>query len=165
MAGFIKEIQYPEWLANVVVVPKKNDKWRVCANYSNLNYARPKDMFPLPHIDQTVDATAGHELLSFLDAYSCYNQILMFSPNSANTAFITPTGMYCYNIMPFGLKNAEATYQPMMSHIFEPLLGKTMKEYIDDMLVKSKSCEDHLAHLRKAFQLMRLHCLRLNPDK
>ena len=67
--------------------------------------------------------------------------------------------------MPFGLKNAEATYQPMMSRIFEPLLGKSMKEYIDDMLVNSKSCEDHLAHLRKAFQLMRLHCLRLNPDK
>ena len=61
-AGFIKEIQYPEWLANIVVVPKKNGKWLVCANYSNLNDARPKDTFPLPRIDQTVDATVGHEL-------------------------------------------------------------------------------------------------------
>ena len=76
--GFIREIQYPEWLSNVMVVPKKNGKWRVCVDYSNLNDACLKDTFPLPCINQIVDATAGHQLLSFLDAYSSYNQIPMY---------------------------------------------------------------------------------------
>ena len=89
----------------------------------------------------------------------------MFPPDSENMTFITPTGMYCYNVMPFGLKNVEATYQYMMSCIFEPLLGKSMEAYIDDMLIKLKSREDHLAHLRQAFQLMRLHHLLLNLYK
>ena len=79
--------------------------------------------------------------------------------------FITPTWMYCYNVMPFGLKNAGATYQHMMSRIFEPLLGKTMEAHIDEMLVKSRLREDHLAHLREAFEFMRKHRLRLNPKK
>ena len=78
----------------------------------------------------------------------------MFPLDSENTTFIAPTGMYCYNVMPFGLKNAGSTDQGMISRIFEPLLGKTMRAYIDDMLVKSKSQEDHLAHLREPFQLM-----------
>ena len=156
-AGFIREIQYPEWLSNVVVVPKKNGKWRVCVDYSNLNDACLKDTFPLPRINQIVDATAGHQLLFFLDAYSSYNQIPMYPPDLANTTFITPTGMYCYNVMPFGLKNTEATYQCMTSCIFEPLLVKTMEAYIDDILIKSKSREVHIAHLRGAFKLMRLY--------
>ena len=88
-----------------------------------------------------------------------------FPTDLENMAFITPTGMYCYNVMPFVLKNVRATYQRMMSCIFETLLGKSMEAYIEDMLVKSKSREDHLSHLRQAFQLMRLHHLRLNPDK
>ena len=72
----------------------------------------------------------------------------MFPPDLVNTTFITQTGMYCYNVIPFGLKNIGATYQCIMSHIFEPLLGKTMEAYIDDMLVKSNSHKDHLAHLQ-----------------
>jgi len=75
--GSIHEVKYPNWLGNTVVVPKKNGKWRVCVHYTNLNKACPKDSFSLPHIDQLIDATAGHELLSFLDAYSGYNQIKM----------------------------------------------------------------------------------------
>ena len=112
-----------------------------------------------------MDLTVGHQLLSFLDAYVRYNQIPMYPPDSANTTFITSTWMYCYNIMPFGLKNAQATYQHMMSHIFEPFLGKTMEAYIDDMLVNSRLWGDHLAHLREAFELMRRHRLWLHPKK
>ena len=138
-------------LANVIVVPKKNGKWHVCVDYSDLNDACSKKTFPLSRIDLVVDATVGHELLSFQD--------LMFPSDSANTTFISPTGMYCHNVMPFSLKNAGATYQRMMSPMFEPLLGKTMEAYIDDMLVKSNSHKDHLAHLRQAFHLMRLHRL------
>ena len=157
--GFIKEIQYPEWLSNVVVVRKKNGKWQVCVDYINLNDACSKDTFPLPQIDQIVDATAGHELLSFLDAYLDYNQIPMYPSDEAKTAFITPYAMYCYRVMPFGLNNTGATYQCMMSRVFEPLLGKTVVVYIDDILVKSKAQRDHLNHLKEAFTLLRRHRL------
>ena len=142
-----------------MVFPKKNRKWHVCVGYSNLNDASPKDTFPHPSIDHIGDATTGHELLSFIDAYSGSNHIPMF-PQSVSMTFITPTGMYCYNVMPFGLKNIGATYQHMMSHTFKPLIGRSMEAYIDDILVKSQSCRDNLTHLREAYQLMRLHHLR-----
>ena len=108
--GSVREVHYPDWLANVVVVRKKNDKWRVCIDFTDLNKACPKDSFPLPHIDMLVDATAGHELLSFMDAFSGYNQILMHPDDQEKTAFITERGIFCYKVMPFGLKNAGATY-------------------------------------------------------
>ncbi|KAJ9553199.1 hypothetical protein OSB04_017244 [Centaurea solstitialis] len=90
----IREVKYPEWLANVVVVQKKNGKWRVCIDFTDLNKACPKDPFPLPHIDAMVDATAGHELLTFMDAYSGYNQILMHTDDQEKTAFMTDKGIY-----------------------------------------------------------------------
>ena len=89
--GFIREVKYPEWLANVVVVPKKGGKWRVCIGYTDLNDACPKDSFPLPRIDHIVDATAEHGILSFLDAFSRYHQIPMHPPDAKKTSFITPT--------------------------------------------------------------------------
>ena len=99
-ASFIKEVKYPEWLANMVVVPKKGDKWRVCVDYTDLNEAYPNDSFPLPHIDQIVDAAAGHIILSFLDSISRYHQILMHPSDAEKTAFITPHELYCYDVMP-----------------------------------------------------------------
>ena len=163
--NFIKEIQFPEWLSNVVVLPKKNGKWRVCVDYSNLNDTYPKETFPLPWINQIVDATTSHELLSFLDPYLGYNHILMYPPNEPKIDFITPYDMYCYKVMLFGLKNVRATYQRMISRVFEPLLGRNVEVYIDDILVKSKSKRDQRAHLREAFYLLRQHRLRLNPSK
>ena len=164
-AGFIREVKYPEWLANVVVVPKKGGKWRVCVDYTDLNDACPKDSFPLPRIDQIVDASAGQGMLSFLDAFSGYHEIPMFPPDAEKTAFITPHGLFCYNVMPFGLKNAGATYQRLVTKIFRPLLGKTMEVYIDDMLVKSKERSGHASHLEETFELLRKHCMKLNPLK
>ena len=108
--GFIKESFYPSWLANPVLVKKPNGKWRTCVDFTNLNKACLKDSFPLPRIDQLVDATSGNQLLSFMDAYSGYNQIPMHIPNQEHTSFITDRGLYCYKVMPFGLKNAGATY-------------------------------------------------------
>ena len=137
--GFIGEVKYPEWLANVVMVLKKGGKWRVCIDYTYLNEACPKDSFTLPRIDQIVDSTARHEILSFLDAFSGYHHIPMHSLDVEKTAFITPHGLYCYNMMPFGLKNV-ATYQRLVTEIFRPLLGNTMEAYIVDMLVKSREC-------------------------
>ena len=117
-AGFIKEVKYPEWLANVVVVLKKGGKWRICVDYTDLTEACPKDSFPLPRIDQIVDASTGHEMLSFLDAFSSYDQIPMHPPDVEKTTFITPHGIYYYNVMPFGLKNVGATYQRLVTKIF-----------------------------------------------
>ena len=111
---------------------------RVSVDYTNLNEACPKDSFPLPHINQIVDVAVRHRILSFLDAFSGYHHIPMHPPNSEKMAFITSHELYYYNFMPFGLKNAETTYQRLVTKIFRPLLGNTMEAYIDDMLVKSK---------------------------
>jgi len=107
--GSVIEVRNPDCLANVLVVPKKNNKFCMCVYYKDLNKACPKDLFPLPNIDQMIDATAGHELMSFLDAYSGYNQIKMNPEDREKTSFITNFGTYCYNVMPFGLKNVGAT--------------------------------------------------------
>ena len=98
----------------------------------------PKDSFPLPRIDQIVDVVVGHGILSFLDVFSRYHQIPMHPSDAEKTAFITPQGLYCYNVMPFGLKNVMATYQRLVTKIFQPLPGETMEVYINDTLVKSK---------------------------
>ena len=126
---------------------KKNGKWRVCIDFTDLNKACPKDSFPLPQIDMMVDATTGHELLSFMDAFSGSNQILMHLEDQENTSFVTERGIFCYKVMPFGLKNAGAMYQRLVNKMFSDYLGKTMEVYIDDMLVKSLIAEEHLDHL------------------
>ncbi|KAL5559167.1 hypothetical protein UlMin_035378 [Ulmus minor] len=118
-AGFIEEANYPDWIANVVLVKKANGNWRVCIDFTDLNRACPKDSFPLPRIDQLVDATAGHELLSFMEAYSGYNQIRMHEEYQEHTAFLTNQGLYCYKVMSFGLKNAGATYQRLVNKMFK----------------------------------------------
>ena len=123
-SGVIREVQYPQWLSNTVVVKKKNGKWRVCVDFTCLNKACPKDSFPLPRIDQLVDSTAGHERISFLDAYSGYHQIPLFGPNQEKTAFITPKGTYCYKVMLFGLKNASATYQRLINKMLAHQIGR-----------------------------------------
>jgi hypothetical protein len=129
---------HPEWLANHILVKKKNGKWRMCVDYTSLNKACPKHLFPLPRIDQIVDSTLGCEALSFLDAYSGYHQITMKESYQLMTSFVTPFGIYCYATMPFGLKNAGATYQRCMLTIFGDLIGYTIEAYIDDIVVKSK---------------------------
>jgi hypothetical protein len=88
-AEFIREVDYPEWLANVVLVKKSNGKWRMCVDFTNLNKACPKDSFPLPRIDLLVDSTSGHELLSFMDGFSGYNRIYMDEADQEKTYFIT----------------------------------------------------------------------------
>ncbi|XP_034202236.1 uncharacterized protein LOC117617090 [Prunus dulcis] len=163
--GFIREATYPVWLANSVMVRKSAGGWRMCQDYTDLNKACPKDSFPLPRIDQLVDATAGHELLSFMDAYSGYNQIFMHPPDSEHTAFITDKGLYCYNVMPFGLKNAGATYQRLVNKIFAGYIGNIMEVYVDDMLVKSRTAEDHLQNLSIMFGILKNYRMRLNPKK
>jgi hypothetical protein len=118
IAGFIREVYYPDWLAIVVMVKKSNSKWRMCMDFTDLNKACLKDSFPLPRIDQLVDSTVGHKLLAFMDAFSGYNKIVMDEDDQEKTSFITSKGLFCYRVMPFRLKNAGATYQRLMNKMF-----------------------------------------------
>ncbi|CAL2258020.1 unnamed protein product [Prunus armeniaca] len=128
-AGFIEEVSYSEWLANLV------------------------------------DSTSGNQLLSFMNAYSGYNQIMMYDDDKAKTSFIIERGTYYYKVMPFGLKNAGATYQRLVNKIFKEQIGRTMEVYVDDMLVKTPKRADHLKNLTEAFSLLRQYCMKLNPSK
>ena len=100
------------------------------SSFKKLNKACPKDSYPLPRIDQLVDATSGHELLTFMDAFSGYNQIRMASEDEEKIAFITNHGLYCYRVMPFSLKNTGATYQRLVNKIFKEQIGRNMEVYV-----------------------------------
>jgi hypothetical protein len=160
-AEFIKDVFHPEWLANPVLVRKKGGKWRLCVDYTGLNKACSKVPYPLPHIDQTVDSTAGCETLSFLDAH----QIRMKESDQLATSFITPFGMYCYVTMPFGLRNAGATYQRCMNHVFREHIGRTVEAYVDDIIVKTRKASDLLSDLETTFKCLKAKGVKLNPEK
>ena len=127
----------------------------MCIDFTDLNKACPKDSFPLPRIDQLVDSTARHKLLTFMDAFSGYNQIKMAEEDQEKTAFIISQGLYCYNVMPFGLKNVGATYQRLVNKMFNNQIGRNMEVYVDDMLIKSKEELTHLNDLRETFTTLR----------
>ncbi|XP_011093333.1 uncharacterized protein LOC105173330 [Sesamum indicum] len=164
-AGFVREVQYTTWLSNVVIVPKAAGKWRMCTDYTDLNKACPKDPYPLLRIDLLVDSTARCALFSMMDAYQGYHQIFMTKDDAEKTAFVTEKGVYCYNVMPFRLKNAGATYQRLVNQMFKDHIESTMEVYVDDMLVKSKQEDDHLTNLRTAFDIMLSYGMELNPSK
>jgi hypothetical protein len=147
------------------MVKKSNDKWRMCVDYTNLNRHCPKDPYPLPSIDKLVDGASGQGFLSLMDAYSGYNQIRMHPADEDKTAFMTGKDNYCYRTMPFGLKNAGATYQRLMDKVFHHLIGKTMEVYVDDMIVMAKDMASHCENLQEAITAIRRHNMRLNPDK
>nr|KYP41385.1 Retrovirus-related Pol polyprotein from transposon 297 family [Cajanus cajan] len=165
MAGHVQEIQYPTWLANVVMVRKSSGKWRMCTDFTDLNKACPKDSYPLPNIDCLVDGASGYELLSFMDAYSGYNQIRMHPANEDKTAFIADQANFCYRVMSFGLKNAGATYQRLMDKVLVNQLGRNVEAYVDDMVVKSESVSRHFDDLQEMFDTIGKYQLKLNPEK
>ena len=117
-AKAIREVKYPDWLANVLLVKKANDKRRICIDFTDVNRACPKDNFPLPRIDLIVDAIASHELLNFMDSFSRYNHIRMDPSDQDKTSFVTGQGTYYYQVMPFRLKNVGATYQRLVNKMF-----------------------------------------------
>ena len=163
--SFIREVYYPDWLTNVVLVKKANEKWRMWMDFTDLNKACPKDSFPLPRIDQLVDSITGHKLLTFMDAFSGYNQIKMAEEDQEKTAFITSQGLYCYKVMPFKLKNAGATYQRLVNKMFNRQIGRNMEVYVDDILVKSKEELTHLDDFRETFTTLKQYQMKLNPSK
>ena len=144
---------------------KKNRKWRVCVDFTDLNKAYLKDPFPLPRIDQLVDATVGHPRMSFLDTFQGYHQIPLALDNQEKTVFVTPIGNYHYKVMPFGLKNTRSTYQWMMIKMFESQISKNIEVYIDDMVVKSKIVFEHIGDLTNIFEILKGHKLYLNASK
>ncbi|KAG9450509.1 hypothetical protein H6P81_010474 [Aristolochia fimbriata] len=149
--NFIREVKYPSWIANIVPVKKKTSQIR--------------DDFPLPITELMVDATTGHEALSFIDRSSGYNQIRMDPKDEELTAFRTPKGIFCYKVMSFGLKNVGATYQRAMQNIFDDFLHKRVECYVDDVVVKTKQSSDHLLDLRAVFKRLRRFQLKMNPLK
>ena len=134
-------------------------------DFTDLNKACLKGPFPMPQIDQLVDATIGHPRMSFLDAFQGYHQMPLTLSDQEKTAFVTPIGNYHYKMMPFGLKNVGSTYQRMMTRMFKPQLGKSIEVYINDMVVKSKVVSKHVGDLGVTFNILRKHKLRLNASK
>nr|AAQ56314.1 putative gag-pol precursor [Oryza sativa Japonica Group] len=166
-AGFIQPCRYAEWVSNIVPFIKKNGKLRVCIDFRNLNKATPKDEYPMTVADQLVDAASGHEIISFMDGNTGYNQIFMAEEDIHQTAFRCPgaIGLYEWVVMTFGLKSAGTTYQRAMNYIFNDLIGLLVEIYIDDVVVKSKEVDDHIANLRKVSDRTRKYGLKMNPTK
>jgi hypothetical protein len=164
-AGFIEEVHHPVWLANPVVIPKANGKLRMCIDYTSLNKACPKDPYPLPRIDQIVDSTSGCDLLSFLDAYSGFHQIRMAKEDRRHTAFVTVDGLYCYVVMPYGLRNALPTFFRAMSKTFGDLILDKVEIYVDDIVVKTRERSAIVEDLTLVFGKLRATRTKLNPEK
>jgi hypothetical protein len=164
--GFIKEVYHPEWLANPVLMRKKNNKWRMCVDYTNLNKHCPKDPFGLPHINEVIDSTAGCELLSFLNCYFGYHQISLREEDQIKTSFIMPFGAYCYMTMSFGLKNIGATYQwAIQQCLKDQIRDQLVEAYVDDVLVKTKVAYTLVNDLDQTFKALNKFQWKLNPKK
>jgi hypothetical protein len=137
----------------------------MCIDYTSLNKACPKDPYPLPRIDQIVDSTSGCNLLSFLDAYSGFHQIQMSREDRKHTTFVTVDGLYCYIVMPYGLKNALPTFVRAMSKTFGDLIRDKVEVYVDDIVVKTKKGSTLVEDMTLVFDRLRATCTKLNPDK
>jgi hypothetical protein len=164
-ARIIREVQYPVWVANVVMVPKKNGNMRMCIDFTELNKACPKDPYPLPRIDVIIDQAAGCDMLSLLDCFSGYHQVWMRREDEAKTGFTTPFGIFCFVRMPEGLRNARSTFNRMMKLILGKQLGRNASAYVDDIVTMSEREKDHIADLTETFDNMRRNGLKLNPEK
>jgi hypothetical protein len=150
-ANFIRPCRYAEWVSNIVPVEKKNTgKIRICVDFKDLNRATSKDEYPMPIADELVNQASGNKIISFLDGNVGYNQIFMAEEDVSKTTFRCPrfVGLFEWVVMTFGLRNAGATYQRVMNHIFHDLLGIILEIYIDDVVVKSTRFNDHVADLR-----------------
>jgi hypothetical protein len=152
MAGFIKEVYHPEWLANPVLVLKKNNnEWRMCVDNTDPNKHCQMDPFALPCIDQVIDSTTGCVLLSFLDCYSGSHQIPLKEEDQIKTAFITPFGAYAYTTMSFGLKNTGATYQRAIQLCLADQVHRNVEAYVDDVVIKTRSHDEFIPDLEETF--------------
>ncbi|GKV49755.1 hypothetical protein SLEP1_g56488 [Rubroshorea leprosula] len=139
--GFIRRVEYSEWVSNLVLVKKPNGKWRMCIDFTNLNDACPKDPHPLPNVEKLVERATGHERMSFLDASLGYHQVQLLLDDQEKTAFYAGDAIYCYVMMPFGLKNARATYQKLVQIIFKLQIDRNIKVKFLGYVVSKKGIE------------------------
>jgi hypothetical protein len=152
--GFICEVHYPSWLVNVVMVKKKNGKWKMCTNFTDLNKSCLKDDHPLLRIDKVVDSAVGSEIMALLDCFSGYHQIWLHKDYEDKTSFITPFGTYCYLRMPEDLKNAGPTFYRMTKAILKEPMERNVFIYIDDIVVASRKKETQIQDLAETFANM-----------
>jgi len=164
-ARIIFPVKHSKWVSNMVPVRKKNRDIRICIDFRNLNKGSQKDNFPLPPMEQILEAVVGSELMSFLDGFSGYNQVLVHHNDQLKTTFRTKWGTYAYRKMPFGLINVGATFQRAMDITFKGLINKTVVIYLDDITVYSKKRGDHLKDLKQIFQRCLRYGISLNPKK
>jgi hypothetical protein len=164
-AKVIREVKYPVWLANTVPMRKKNGKWRMCVDFTDLNKVCKKDDFPLERVDKIVDDATNSEMLSLMDMFSRYHQIRVRREDEEKTSFIPPFDTFCFVRMPKGLKNVGCTFSRMITIVLHPQLRRNILAYMDDIVVKSVQRRDHISDLAETFANLRAANLRLNPEK
>ncbi|GJZ13132.1 reverse transcriptase domain-containing protein [Tanacetum coccineum] len=163
--GIMREFYYHDWLSNHVMVKKHDDSWQICVDFTDLNKACLQDCYPLPEIDWKIKSLCGYPFKCFLDAYKGYHQIQMAEADEEKTAFHTSQGVYCYIKMPFGLKNAGATYQRLVDKAFDSQVGRNIEVYVDDLVIKSHTEAEMLRDIEETFRTLRKTNMKLNPKK
>jgi hypothetical protein len=162
--GFIRSVKRATWLSPIVVVPRKNGKLRVCVNYRKLNAATIMDAFPLSFTDEVLNTVAGHEMYSFLDEFSSYNQIRMAEEDPENTAFVTEWGIFVAVVMMFELKTAPATFKRIIMEIFKDYISGFMQVFLHDFVIFGTR-KMHLQHVEMCLKKCRAARLSLTPAK
>nr|GEZ21271.1 reverse transcriptase domain-containing protein [Tanacetum cinerariifolium] len=164
-AWIMREVYYHDWLSNPVMVKKHEDSWQMCVDFTDLNKACPQDCYPLPEIDWKVESLCDYPFKCFLDAYKGYHQIQLAESDEEKTAFHIGQGVYCYTKMPFGLKNAGATYHRLVDKAFDSQIGRNIEVYVDDLVIKSHTEAEMLRDISKTFRTLRKINMKLNPKK
>jgi hypothetical protein len=163
--GIIAPTRHSSWCSNLVVVRKKNGGIRLCIDFRNLNLACIKDNYPLPNIENLLQRVTGSKIMSMLDGFSGYNQVLVRKEDQNKTTFTTPWATFEYLRILFVLLNADSTFQRAMDFSFHELMGKIIEIYQDDLTVFSKERSYHVGHLRHVFEICRKYGISLNPAK
>ena len=153
------------WASPVVMVKKADGSWRMCVDYRRVNKASRFDCFPLPRLDEAIDAFAGAVVLSSLDLAMANHQVPVAPSDIEKTAFITHAGLYEMLKMPFGICNAPSAYQRLMSIVLRGLIARICLAYLDDVIVYSRRLSQHLDDLRAVFERLRVAGLKLKPSK
>nr|GFA40903.1 reverse transcriptase domain-containing protein [Tanacetum cinerariifolium] len=163
--GILREVYYHDWLSNPVMVMKHDGSWRTCVDFTDLNKACLQACYPLPEIDWKVESLCGYSFKCFLDAYKGYHQIQMAEKDEEKMAFHTSHGVYGYTKIPFGLKNAGATYQRLVDKAFDRQIGQNLEIYVDDLVIKSHTETELLRDIEEMFRTLRKINMKLNPKK